>query len=334
MPDPLTPFPLDALTGLAPGDEAAFARLAEAAFRHQVAHNPVYAAFAEGHDWQSWQQAPYLPVEAFRLTDVAAFDAKIAEAMYESSGTGQGMPAHRPVASLHWEHKLSEEAFLRALGEGPFVIAAHLPGYAERGARSSLVSMTAHLIERFGAPGSTFFLEDPTPFEAAIASSAHSGTPLLLLGAAFGLLDLVERRTWALPPGARVIETGGMKTHRREIGRADLHARLAGGFGVAATQVGSEYGMCELVSQAWAVPGGGFMPPPWLRVRVVDPEDPARALPDGEVGQLALCDLGGVWSCPFLLTEDQAILEGDRFRVLGRLPRASLRGCNFLMESF
>ena len=272
-------------------------------------------------------------MEAFRLADVAAFEVAAAEVVYESSGTGQGPPARRAVQSLALEHRLSAEAFRRAFGDGPFVMAAHLPGYVARGPRSSLVSMTAHLVERFGAPGSTFFLDDLAPFERAIEASVSSGHSLLVLGAAFGLLGLVERRSWLLPPGARVVETGGMKTYRREISREDLHARLAEGFGIEVAQVGSEYGMCELASQAWAPSGGMFVPPPWLRVRVVDPDDPGQERPEGQAGQLALCDLAGVWSCPFLLTEDRAVKEGEGFCVLGRMPAAALRGCNFLVES-
>ncbi len=334
MSDPLTaPYALDALLGLGAADEAAFDHLAEAAFRFQQAANPVYAAFSEGAAWRGWRAAPFLPVEAFKLAEVAAFDAAAAQAEYHSSGTGQGASARRLVADLGGEHRLSAEAFARLVGPGPYVIAAHLPGYAARGAHSSLVSMARHFVTQFGAAGSTFFLDDAAPFAAALDASRTSGTPLLLLGAAFGLLGLVEARSWTLPEGARVIETGGMKTHRREIARADLHARLAEGFGVPLSAIGSEYGMCELASQAWARTGEHFETPPWMRVQIVDPADPTRALPDGTPGQLAVCDLAALHNSPFLLTEDQAVCDGRRFRVLGRLPKAALRGCNFLVEA-
>ena len=345
MPDPreltaapaLAPFgpPDYAFTRLGAGDDAAFDALARAAFDHQTAHNPVYAAFAEGHRWRSWRDAPYLPVEAFRLAPVAAFDPADAEAVFESSGTGQGTPARHYVRDLARYEAACVEGFRQAFGDGPFTLVAHLPGYTERGSRSSLLYMMEGLVRRFGAPGGGFFLSDDRLLERAIRENQKN---LIVFGAAFGLLDLLDRRTWRLPAGARVVETGGMKTHRREVSRDALHARLADGFGVPASSVGSEYGMAELTSQAWARAGSVFATPPWLRFRVVDPADPTRDVPDGMPGGLALCDLAGVDGCPFVLTEDRAVVRplpdgGRGFEVLGRLERAALRGCNFLVET-
>ena len=342
-PEPVTPGPVTDgpfardFTALMAGDEASFDALAEAAFRFQAAHNPVYAAFADGHAWRSWRHAPYLPAEAFRLAPVAAFDPSEAERVFESSGTGgamgnAGAPARHYVRSLAVYDRSAKAGFRRAFGEGPFTLVAHLPAYAERGERSSLVHMAERLIEAFGDEASGFFLDDTTLFVRAIAHANTGETRLIVLGAAFGLLDLLDARSWPLPKNAVVVETGGMKTHRRELARADLHARLAEGFGVPSGHVGSEYGMCELLSQAWAVGGAVFAPPPWLRARVVDPADPACEVPDGEPGQLALCDLANGWSCSFVLTEDRAVMRGAGFEVLGRLDRALLRGCNFLVE--
>ena len=321
------------LAFLAIASDADFDAVAEAAFRRQMRDNPVYQAYAEDAAWTGWKTVPYLPVEAFKLASVAAFDPSEAEAVFESSGTGQGTPARRYVQHLSAYEASFCEAFRRAFGSGPFTLVGHLPAYAERGARSSLLYMVEGLVEAFGDAASGLFLEDHAVFERALAHAERSGTPLVLFGAAFGLMDLVDARRWRLPDGARVVETGGMKTHRREMSRAALHAALADGFGLPAGNVWSEYGMAELLSQAYAPGGPGYAPPPWLRVRVVDPLDPSQDLPDGTPGRLALCDLASADACPFLLTDDRAVRYADgRFEVLGRLPAASLRGCNFLLE--
>lgn len=331
----------DALLALSPGDDAAFDGLARAAFEHQTGWGGVYATFADGVPWRCWRAAPLLPIAAFCLAPVTAFNPSEAEAVFVSSGTtaqtGQS-PARHHVRSLDLYRSLSAEGFRRALGAGPVVLACHLPGYAERGAASSLVSMADHLVATVGAEGSGFFLDDTAPFERALVASRATGTPLLLLGAAFGLLDLAETGRWRLPPGARVIETGGMKTRRRELPRSDLHAALADGFGLGVDRIGSEYGMAELTSQGWAVSGGRYAAPPWMRVRALDPaafdrgemRDAARGTP----GRLAVVDLGNVYSAPFLATDDRAIVHADgTFEVLGRMPDTSLRGCNFLLDA-
>ena len=349
-----------ALPGAAdPAHAAAFDALARAAAEHQRAHGAVYRAFvaesgaaesgaalSPGDAAWTWRDAPLLPIEAFRLADVAAFDVRGAEAVFVSSGTtaqtGLAGAARHAVRSLDLYRRLSAAAFASLVGRGPFVFACHLPGYAERGAASSLVTMAEHLVGSFGAGGSGFFLDDLGVLDRAIDASRASGHPLLLLGAAFGLLDLAESGRIRLPEAARVIETGGMKTRRREMPRADLHAALAAGFGVGVDRVGSEFGMAEATSQGWAATGGRYAAPPWLRVRALDPDALARGVTrdvppaadgSGADGRLALVDLASVYACPFLLTDDRARVHADdTFEVLGRMPATGLRGCNFLLD--
>jgi len=209
---------------------------------------------------------------------------------------------------------------------------AALPHYNEQGSRSSLLYMVEYLMGRYGDRQGGFFLSDRAVLENAVEHSRRDGTDFVLFGAAFGLLDLIEDRVTSLPVSARVIETGGMKTHRRELSRKDLHARLAKGFGLPEVQVWSEYGMCELMSQCYTRGGSVFYPPPWMRFRVVDPEHPDRETPEGTPGVLALFDLANVYSVSALVTEDRAVQRGAGFEVLGRLSQAELRGCNFLLE--
>jgi len=266
------------LAFLAIASDADFDAVAEAAFRRQMRENPVYQAYAEDAAWTGWKTVPYLPVEAFKLASVAAFDPSEAEAVFESSGTGQGTPARRYVQHLSAYEASFCEAFRRAFGSGPFTLVGHLPAYAERGARSSLLYMVEGLVEAFGDAASGLFLEDHAVFERALAHAERSGTPLVLFGAAFGLMDLVDARRWRLPDGARVVETGGMKTHRREMSRAALHAALADGFGLPAGNVWSEYGMAELLSQAYA-PGGRGCACAWS-IRSTHPKTFPTAHPD------------------------------------------------------
>ena len=314
-------------------DPAHFEAAARAVFDYQHAENDVYRRYCKETVEGGWQTTPYLPVEAFKHVPVTTFPPEEAEHVFESSGTGRGVSSKHYVRSLALYERVVTAHFEDVFGSGPFTFVAHLPDYAERGARSSLLYMVDVLIRRYGDAQSGFFLEDPTRLYAAIEHSRTQGMPLLLFGAAFGLLDLLDACDVTLPADALVIETGGMKTHRREIGRDALHARLAQGFGLAEVRIRSEYGMCELMSQCYTRGEGIFFPPPWMRFRVVDPEDPTRELPEGKPGALALFDLANMFTVSALQTQDRAERIGDGFRVLGRLSRAELRGCNFLIES-
>ncbi len=312
---------------LLPGDEEGFAAMRRTVVAHQQANNPVYGRYCKTFpDWET----PLLPVEAFKHAMLASCVSY--EAVFESSGTGQGLPGRHPVCKTAVYQRSFETHFQAVFGDGPFTIVAHLPHYASRGGASSLLYMVSGLIQRFGDPASGFFLEDVAVLHQAIAQRRSTGTSLILFGAAFGLLDLVECGAPRLPANARVIETGGMKTYRRAIGRAQLHEQLAAGFGVERRQVISEYGMCELLSQCYTRGGEVFFPPPWMRMAVVDPEDPRTERPEGVEGALAVVDLANVYSVSALLTQDRAVQVGGGFQVLGRLSGAELRGCNFLLE--
>lgn len=298
---------------------------------YQRRANSVYSRYCK--EKTSWQNARYLPVEAFKHVPVTTFPPEDAEHVFVSSGTGQGTPSKHYVRDLDLYERVTAAHFESVFGAGPFTFVAHLPGYVENGEQSSLLYMVDHLIRQYGDAHSGFFLDDPSVLHAAIDHSAQSGSPLILFGAAFGLLDLLEDQHFSLPSKAMVIETGGMKTYRQEISRYELHTRLAAGFGLDEDQVRSEYGMCELMSQCYTRGDHIFYPPPWMRFKIVDPEDPRQPVPEGAMGALALFDLANVYTVAPLVTEDRAVRVGDGFKVLGRLSEAELRGCNFLVES-
>jgi len=172
------------------------------------------------------------------------------ELTFRSSGTGGARSTHRVLKSSVYERSI-EASFTEVFGRGPFTIASHLPGYEERGKESSLLYMVEHLVNVFGNEDSGSFFGDENQLNRQIETSLKTAQPLIVFGAAFGLIDLVETSTCSLPENSRVIETGGMKTHRKEIDRTTLHHKLSEGFEIDRKNIYSEYGMCELLSQCY-----------------------------------------------------------------------------------
>ena len=305
-----------------------FDGLAARVLCYQRGNCEVYARYCESGVVKAAYSGgtPHLPIAAFKHGPVICGSPHKSERVFRSSGTGSQTRSQHHVRDLRYYDASIEAGFVRTFGKGPFRILAHLPHYAEE---SSLVYMLRRLIERFGAPGSGFFLEDIKPLRAVID---RPGPPIVLFGAAFGLLDLAERERPSLPQSSIVIETGGMKTHRQAITREALHAALSLGFGLSPGQLWSEYGMCELLSQCYAESGAFYTCPPWMRFAVVDPEKPWIRRPDGPSGALAVMDLANVHSVSAILTQDRALAHGEGFEILGRLTGAELRGCNHLLE--
>lgn len=309
--------------GLNADDEAVFAACAALIESHQRTHCDVYRRF-EGFR--------YLPVQAFKMAPVTCFGPEEAKRVFVSSGTSNQQRSRHYVADPDIYQRSVLAGYDRFVAQrfgwktDEALILGHLPAYARE---SSLVAMVNILIEHRGANRSTLFLEDTR----ALAEAKQSDRPVLLFGAAFGLLDLIETGDWKLPRGSVVIETGGMKTHRRQVGREELHRRLSDGFSVGPDSVLSEYGMCELMSQCYTDEKGLFRTPPWMRFEILNPEDGITPVPDGERGVLALFDLANVHTVSAILTEDSASAHEGGFLIHGRLSKAELRGCNFLMES-
>ncbi len=338
----------------------AFDEMAEVVLAHQYVHNPVYRRYTKAI-YTQWRETlsgsgntagqkfrdesgrieticlptarlpVFLPVEAFKQVPVTTFPPEEAETVFESSGTGSGVRSRHYVRDMSIYERAVSVHFAGEFGTGPFLFASCLPGYIEQGSASSLLYMVDFLMRRFGVEGSGSVLDAPEHLRRLSDRSRDEGVPLIVFGAAFGLIDLLETTSFSLPPDAIVIETGGMKTHRREITRTTLHRRLREGFGEAS--ICSEYGMCELLSSCYSRKGGIFYPPSWMRFRVVDPAFPFESLEEGREGALAVLDLANVYSASAVLTQDRAVQRGDGFEVLGRLENAELRGCNFLLEN-
>jgi hypothetical protein len=270
-----------------------------------------------------------LPVEAFRDVPVYAA-AHPPEKTFQSSGTSGMSRSRHAVANLKLYRESAFRGFDLFFPDNP-VILAYTPGYSAN-PDSSLVWMLEQLIAR-DASGLSRFLPIHAPIsEAQLETIEMSGRPLVLFGAAFGLLEMAERMPVALPEKSVIIETGGMKTYRREISRAEMHRILANGFSVPEGSIQSEYGMCELLSQAYTRDGNHFETPPWMRLSVRHPEQLEREQERGLPGRLAVIDLANLYSCPFILTGDRAVVHEKGVEIQGRWNAYDLRGCNFLME--
>lgn len=314
-------------------DEHQFADLVMKVFHFQAVHVPVYRRFLEllgVHPTQitAWEEIPYLPIEQFRTRDVIASD-KSPDLIFRSSGTtGQDPSRHLVVDRMLYEKSFIEGFSLAYGSPSDYCILALLPSYLERG-DSSLVFMVEKLIQMSGHSSSGFFLNDFQKLHMVLKDLSAQGTPVILIGVTFALLDF----GCAYPlnfPELIVMETGGMKGRRKEMVREEVHAELCRSFGV--TRVHSEYGMTELLSQAYSSGEGFFRCPPWMRVRVRQLDDPSSYCEDARPGGLCVTDLANIYSCAFIATGDIGRKCPDgAFEVVGRIDHADIRGCSLMV---
>jgi phenylacetate-coenzyme A ligase PaaK-like adenylate-forming protein len=310
-----------------------FTRNALNLFQFQLENNTLYGTFVKalGRDTsmiKSIDEIPFLPVEFFKTHEITTghFTPEI---VFTSSTTGGATPSRHLVRQL----ALYESSFLNSFrifyGEpSEYRILALLPSYLERSG-SSLVYMMEKLIQLSNHPESGFYLYNHQELADTLMKLEDTGMKSLLLGVSFALLDFAEAFPMKLH-NTIVMETGGMKGRREEITRAELHAILGNAF--SAFSIHSEYGMTELLSQAYSAGNGIFRCPPWMKVLIRDPYDPLHILPSGHTGALCIIDLANHWSCSFLATSDLGRLHTDgSFEILGRLDQAEIRGCNLMI---
>lgn len=305
-----------------------FDRVALEVFRFQAEACAPYREYLEllGVDPAAVEcpkQIPFLPIELFKSHRVYCGSNPPQQIFTSSSTTGQ-TPSRHYVADL----RIYEEAFTRSfeLFYGPAeqtAIYALLPNYLEREG-SSLIYMVEGLIRRGGGG---FYLYD---HDALLRDmEAHQGKKILL-GVSYALWDLAEEQRGALRD-VIVMETGGMKGRREELPREEFHHLLCDAFGVQA--IHSEYGMAELMSQAYSDGNGIFRTPSWMRICVRDLNDPFRLLPSGATGGVNLIDLANLYSCSFLQTQDLGkVYDDGSFCILGRISGSEIRGCNLLVQ--
>jgi len=310
----------------------AFSRAALELYRWHYGHNPVYRRFCDLVERpptmvRHWKEIPFLPVEIFKHHRVAAVPPPY-EAVFESSGTTGTVRSKHYIKSLDLYRRSFRTAFRLFYGDpSQYVILALLPSYLER-KNSSLIFMMEDLI-RAARPSSGFFLHDTRRLYRTLREAMDRNEKILLFGVSFALWDFAEQYPVALRH-AIVMETGGMKGRRREPVREELHRILQEAFGVE--RIHSEYGMTELLSQAYSQGAGRFRTPPWMKVLVRNPEDPLEILPPGRTGGINIIDLANKYSCPFIATQDLGKTHADgTFEVSGRFDWSEVRGCNLLL---
>lgn len=314
-------------------NERTFNEVALQVFEYQFNHVKIYHDFCEGLNRRpeivtNYTEIPFLPIEFFKSKDVIANGKKHA-LVFESSGTTGVVSSRHLVA----EPKLYEESFVHTFkqhyGEpSDYVILALLPSYLERG-NSSLVYMADYLIKASGRKESGFFLHNFKELRDTLLKMQAQQQKVLLLGVTYALLDFAEEFDIKFPE-LIIMETGGMKGRRQEMTRQEVHATLCAAFGVS--DIHSEYGMTELLSQGYSKGQGIFdAPPAWMKILLRDMYDPLHLLTDGNTGAVNVIDLANLYSCSFIATSDLGrMYNDDRFEILGRMDNAEMRGCNLM----
>ena len=299
-------------------------------FSIHARHNPVYSSYLT-HLGQPtptrWEDIPGLPIEAFKHHAVG-FPGLPTPLHFTSSGTTGAQTSTHGIAYPEVYTRSFLQAFEARFGPVKDLnLLVLLPNYLERGG-SSLVYMAQALAER-AKPGSGFYLYNHDELALKLESLTANREKSILMGVSFALLDFAAAHPMALPY-TTIVETGGMKGRRKELIREELHQILRTAF---QAPIASEYGMTELLSQAYTNQAGRFAAPPWMRVTTVEADDPLSLTAPQKTGLLKVADLANLYSCPFLHTADVGRYYPDgTFDVLGRFDLAEIRGCNLMIQ--
>lgn len=315
------------------GSQKEFEKITLKVFRHQYEHNQVYQDFCsllkkDKTNVKSLEEIPFLPIQFFKSHAVLSTTNPIQE-KFTSSGTSGMISSKHLVTDLSLYEQSFRKAFSQFYGNSEdYVILALLPSYLEREG-SSLIYMVNDLIESSNHPESGFYLHNYDELVQQLIKIDSSGQNVLLIGVTYALLDVVEKQTFQLK-NTIIMETGGMKGKRKEIIREELHEILGNGFGVSA--IHSEYGMTELLSQAYSLGNGIFECPPWMQILIRDTEDALTYVDFGKTGGINVIDLANINSCSFIATQDLGKKNPNHsFEVLGRFDSSDIRGCNLMV---
>ena len=302
-------------------------------FKFQYTNNSVYQSFCKLLNVDpdavlTLEQIPFLPIEFFKSKEVLS-TTTLPEITFTSSGTTGSETSKHFVTDL----SIYEQSYLKAFNHfygdiSDYCVLALLPSYLER-TGSSLIYMVEDLIKKSNHPKSGFFLNEYEQLQELILELQKTNTKILIIGVSFALLEFTEQYQLSLKD-AVIMETGGMKGRRKEIVRLELHQLLSQGFGVQ--QIHSEYGMTELLSQAYSKGKGAFDCPNWMKILVRDTEDPLTYLNTGKSGGINVIDLANINSCSFIATQDLGKMNQDgTFEIIGRFDNSDIRGCNLMV---
>ena len=310
-----------------------FEKIALKVFRLQYDNNAVYRTFCEHlkvdkQDIKLVSQIPFLPIQFFKSHDIVTGNHTI-QATFTSSGTTGSATSRHLVTDLSLYESSYCQAFSQFYGNiEDYVILALLPSYLEREG-SSLIYMVNDLIAKTNNIDSGFYLNNYDEIIQKLIALEDLRQNVILIGVTYALLDLLEKQKFQLQ-NTIIMETGGMKGKRKEIIREELHKILCDGFGVAS--IHSEYGMTELLSQAYSLGNGVFECPPWMQILIRDTEDALQYVADGKTGGINVIDLANINSCSFISTQDLGKINPNAtFEVLGRFDNSDIRGCNLMV---
>ena len=308
-------------------------KIALKTFRYQYENNLVYQEFCDLlhtnlQKVKTLQQISFLPIQFFKNHTVVS-NNEAHQAIFTSSGT-TGMTTSQHLVT---DVSLYEESYRRGFSQfygniENYVVLALLPSYLEREG-SSLIYMVEDLIQLSNQPESGFYLNNHNELIEKLIELDSLGQNVILIGVTYALLDLIEKRKFQLQ-NTIIMETGGMKGKRKEMIREELHQQLCAGFGVAS--IHSEYGMTELLSQAYSLGEGIFECPSWMQILIRDTEDALSYITNGKTGGINVIDLANRNSCAFIATQDLGKKYANgTFEVLGRFDNSDIRGCNLMV---
>lgn len=311
-------------------DSVSFEKTALEVFFFQREHCEVYRSFVNAlgrPDPRNLYEIPFLPIQFFKEHEIRSFTRDV-DTVFMSSGTTGMIRSSHYVESLSMYERSFFPTYKAQIGNPEEqVIIALLPNYIEQG-QSSLVYMVDQLIQSTKNPLSGFYLHHPEQVISAYQKASSLNKQVVIFGVSYALLDLAE----AAPDfsSAIIIETGGMKGRRKEMSKDELHQILKDSFNVP--YIASEYGMCELLSQAYSREDGLFGFPAWMKALIREVNDPFEYIFDGKTGGINVIDLANLYACSFISTQDLGKQEHGLIKLMGRFDHSDIRGCNLLIS--
>ena len=308
-----------------------FESMAVKIFKYQFDNNKIYRSFCDlinknPSDITNSNQIPFLPIKFFKSHIVLSSNQSIEKKFISSGTTNTNLSTHY-ITDLKLYESSFENSFKYFFGDiKEFTILALLPSYLEN-KNSSLIYMADKLIKKTNRKNSGFYLDNYIELKDKLIELKKE--KVILIGVTFALLNLIEKFNFKLP-NLTIVETGGMKGRRKEMIRNELHTKLINGFGT--NLICSEYGMTELLSQAYSTNNGIFQCPPWMKIHIREPQDALSFKKNGITGGVNVIDLANINSCSFIATEDLGKKNNENnFEILGRFDNSDIRGCNLLV---
>lgn len=323
-------YSIDSIYSIKSEDQ--FQEKALQAFLFHYQNNALYHQYVRSigvdvRSVDSMYKIPFLPIEFFK-THKIMLGKNAADTVFFSSGTTGARSMHYVSDVSIYKNSFSRGFSYFYGNVRDYVILALLPSYLENG-NSSLVYMVTELIAQTGSPYSGFFLHNHSDLFHMLNRLGSMGKTIMLFGVPYALLDFGETHRVTMP-NMIIVETGGMKGQKREVTKEELYSSITQIFGTV--HIHSEYGMTELLSQAYSTQGNVFEPVPWMKVLIRELTDPFAMCAQGKTGGINVIDLANVYSCPFIETKDVGKKCPDSsFQVLGRIDNSDIRGCNLMI---